>query len=145
MGVTFERFTQLAQSTLFRSRDIIVNEQSTTARLGNIVFSSGNNPNKATMKAFREAMSRKFGVFGEHAFDTVLGHRQQMQKPLLFFINTFYLLSSSHLKRFVQKSNLCNSLIGQKIFIYSIYNLFYFGLNLLHVTRVFAVCTKSAQ
>ena len=57
MGVSFERFAQLAQSTLFRSRDIVVNEQSNTARLGNIVFSSGSNPNKATMKAFREAMS----------------------------------------------------------------------------------------
>ena len=82
MGVSFERFAQLAQSTLFRSRDIVVNEQSNTARLGNIVFSSGRDANKATMKAFREAMSRKFGVFGEHAFDTVLGHRQQLQKPL---------------------------------------------------------------
>lgn len=82
MGVTFERFAQLAQSTLFRSRDIVVNEQSNTARLGNIVFSSGRDANKATMKAFREAMSKQFGVFGEHAFDTVLGHRQQMQKPL---------------------------------------------------------------
>ena len=82
MGVSFERFAQLAQSTLFRSRDIVVNEQSNTAKLGNIVFSSGRDANKATMKAFREAMSRKFGVFGEHAFDTVLGHRQQLQKPL---------------------------------------------------------------
>ncbi len=82
MGVTFERFVQLAQSTLFGTRDIIVNEQGGTARLGNIVFSSGSDANRATMKAFREAMSRRFGVFGEHAFDTVLGHRQQMQKPL---------------------------------------------------------------
>lgn len=82
MGVSFERFAQLAQSTHFRSRDIVVNEQSNTARLGNIVFSSGGKANKATMKAFREAMSKRFGVLGEHAFDTVLGHRQQLQKPL---------------------------------------------------------------
>ncbi|MCR5814178.1 MAG: hypothetical protein K6G15_06775 [Desulfovibrio sp.] len=82
MGVTFERFAQLAESTLFGSRDIVVNEQGSTARLGNIVFSSGSDANKATMKAFREAMSRRFGVFGEQAFDTVLGNRQQLQKPL---------------------------------------------------------------
>ena len=82
MEVSFERFAQLAQSTLFRSREIVVDEKSNTARLGNIVFSSAKDANKATMKAFREAMSRKFGVFGEHAFDTVLGRRQQLQKPL---------------------------------------------------------------
>ena len=82
MGVTFERFEQLANATNFGCRDIIVEGQNNTARLGNLIFSSGRDINLAPMKAFREAMSQRFGVFGEHAFDTVLGHRQQMQKPL---------------------------------------------------------------
>ena len=34
------------------------------------------------MTAFREALSKEFGVFGEHAFDTILGLRMQTHKSL---------------------------------------------------------------
>ena len=77
MGVSFATFERLANSTMFGSRDIVVNNGNTEAKLGNFIFSSGKNANVATMKAFREAMSQRFGVFGEHTFDTVLGHRFQ--------------------------------------------------------------------
>ena len=82
MGVTFEQFQQIANSTAFTLRDVLVDTQANTARLGNFWFSSGKTSNVASMKAFRAALSRKFGVFGEHAFDTVLGSRAQMQKSL---------------------------------------------------------------
>ena len=82
MGVTFEQFQQIANSTSFGFRDILVNTQSHTAKLGKFIFSSGKDANIASMNAFREALSRKHGVFGEHAFDTVLGARAQMQKSL---------------------------------------------------------------
>ena len=82
MGVTFERFQRIANSTHFGSRDILVDTNANTARLGNFIFSSGKDANTATMKAFREALSQKFGVFGEHAFDTVVGMRSQLRKSL---------------------------------------------------------------
>lgn len=82
MGVTFEQFQQIANSTSFGFRDILVNTQSQTAKLGKFIFSSGKDANIASMNAFRAALSRKYGVFGEHAFDTVLGARAQMQKSL---------------------------------------------------------------
>ena len=37
-----------------------------------MIFSEKASTNVNTLKAFREAMSEKYGVFGEHAFDTVL-------------------------------------------------------------------------
>ena len=82
MGVSFERFQHIANSTAFGSRDILVDDNTKTARLGNLVFSSGSNANTTTMKAFREALSKKFGVFGEHAFDTKVGMRAQLHKSL---------------------------------------------------------------
>lgn len=82
MGVTFEQLQQIADSTHFGSRDILVDTNTNTARLGNFIFSSGKDANIAAMKAFREALSQKFGVFGEHAFDTVVGMRSQLRKSL---------------------------------------------------------------
>ncbi|MBQ7607499.1 MAG: hypothetical protein IJU76_05965 [Desulfovibrionaceae bacterium] len=80
MGVSLERFQQLADSTFFSSRDIVVRQDS--ARLGNFIFSSGKAINDSTMKAFRTALSEKYGTLGEHAFDTVLGSRTQFHKSL---------------------------------------------------------------
>lgn len=81
MGVSFDQFQQIANSTCFASRDIVVNANN-TAKLGNFIFSSGKATNKATMQAFRTALAQRYGVFGEHAFDTVVGRRAQMQKSL---------------------------------------------------------------
>lgn len=82
MGVTFEQFQQLANATFFTSRDIVVDANNSAVKLGNLLFSSGKNTNKATMKAFRTALAQRYGVFGEHAFDTVIGMRAQLQKSL---------------------------------------------------------------
>ncbi len=38
--------------------------------------------NKQTMRAFRDCLSEQYGVFGEHAFDTVLGIRSDLGKTL---------------------------------------------------------------
>lgn len=80
MAVSFETFTRLANSTWIGTRDITVSDNK--AKLGNFVFSSGKATNDATMAAFRHALSEKYGVFGAHAFDTVLGARAQMHKSL---------------------------------------------------------------
>ncbi len=82
MPLDLEAFQRMAGSTWFGSRDILVNEQDEKAKLGNLFFSSGAKANDAAMNAFRSALSQKLGVFGEHAFDTVLGSRMQMHKSL---------------------------------------------------------------
>ena len=82
MGITFERFLEIANSTSVSSRDIVLDTQKNSVKLGGLVFSAGKNSNTATMNAFRDAISQRFGVFGEHAFDTVLGSRSQMKKSL---------------------------------------------------------------
>jgi hypothetical protein len=81
MPLTISDFKTVAQSSFFGSRDVTIdkNEQ---AKLGNLVFSSGKKINEATMKAFKEALENEYGVFGTHAFDTVVGARQQMKKSL---------------------------------------------------------------
>ena len=82
MPLTFEAFHRLSESSWFGSRDIVVSEKLGKAKLGNLFFSSGSKTNDATMEAFRSALSKKCGVFGEHAFDTVLGSRHQLHKSL---------------------------------------------------------------
>ncbi len=84
MAVDISTFQNLARTSWFSSRDIIVQGegQAQTAKLGNLVFSSGTEVNKSTMAAFKKALEDKFGVFGTHAFDTVVGTRSQMNKSL---------------------------------------------------------------
>jgi hypothetical protein len=83
MPVSLQSFIQAANSAWFGSSDILVGKTGkNSASVGNLFFSSGHNQNKAAMTAFREALSRRYGVFGEHAFDTVLGLRMQTRKPL---------------------------------------------------------------
>ncbi len=82
MALTFDSFHRIAKSAWFGSRDIVVNEKEGKAKLGHLIFSSGAKRNDATMEAFRSAISHKAGVFGEHAFDTVLSGRQQLHKSL---------------------------------------------------------------
>ena len=84
MSLTVNSFREIAQSAWVTSRDIAVTGEGdqATARLGNYVFSQGKETNDATMAAFKAALEKEYGVFGTHAFDTVLGARQQMHKSL---------------------------------------------------------------
>ena len=84
MPLNIDSFRTIASQTKFGSRDIAVQGQgeTATARLGNLVFSQGAKTNDATMAAFKAALEKEYGVFGTHAFDTVLGSRAQMHKSL---------------------------------------------------------------
>ena len=84
MSLNIDSFRTLASQTVFGSRDIAVQGQgeTATARLGNFVFSQSAKTNDATMAAFKAALEKEYGVFGTHAFDTVLGSRAQMHKSL---------------------------------------------------------------
>ena len=81
MPLSINDFKTVAQSTFFGSRDITVDKKE-HAKLGNLVFSAGKKANEATMKAFKAALENEYGVFGTHAFDTVVGARHQMKKSL---------------------------------------------------------------
>ena len=84
MPITLDSFRTIANSTAFSSRDIVVQGEgkTATAKLGNFIFSQGKTANNATMAAFKEALEREYGSLGTHAFDTVLGSRSQLNKPL---------------------------------------------------------------
>ena len=84
MPLNIDSFRNVANQSLFGSRDIAVQGQgeTATARLGNYLFSQGAKTNDATMAAFKVALEMEYGVFGTHAFDSVLGSRAQMHKSL---------------------------------------------------------------
>ena len=84
MPLNVDTFQSIAKSALLSSRDIAVHGEGeqATARLGNYFFSQSKKVNDATMAAFKSALEAKYGVFGTHAFDTVLGARQQLHKSL---------------------------------------------------------------
>ncbi len=78
VSISLQSFRDVAKSSFFGSRDIILTGDKASVKLGNLVFSSGKELNAATMQAFKEALESKYGVFGTHAFDTVVGTRQQL-------------------------------------------------------------------
>ncbi len=84
MPLSIDTFQSLAESSWFSSRDIVVKgeDEAQRLKLGNLVFSSGAKVNDATMRAFKAALEAKYGVFGTHAFDTVVGTRMQTHKSL---------------------------------------------------------------
>ena len=84
MPITFNDFLQKASSTRFGSRDIVVNDVKSAQRVkhGNLIFSTSQKLNDATMAAFKEALQQEYGVFGLHAFDTIVGTRKQLHKAL---------------------------------------------------------------
>ena len=84
MPLNLDAFRSIANQTHFSSRDLAVQGEGNDAnvRLGNFVFSQSEETNVATMSAFKDALEKEFGVFGTHAFDTVLGARSQMHKSL---------------------------------------------------------------
>jgi hypothetical protein len=84
MPLTLDTFRAVANSATITSRDIEIQGKgaNATARLGAYVFSAGKKSNDAVMAAFKAALEKEYGVFGTHAFDTVLGSRQQLHKSL---------------------------------------------------------------
>jgi len=83
MPVSVESFQQAADSAWFCSSDIILGTKGHDgAKVGNLVFSSRRKTNDAAMAAFRDALSRKHGLFGEHAFDSILGGRRMLHRSL---------------------------------------------------------------
>lgn len=84
LQLNVDTFRNLAETSWFSSRHIVVEgpEGSQQAKLGNLVFSSGTKINNDTFAAFKAALEDEYGVFGTHAFDTVLGTRQQLHKSL---------------------------------------------------------------
>ena len=80
--VSLDTFRNVANNAVITSRDIEIHGKgaNATARLGAYVFSAGKKANDATMAAFKAALEKEYGVFGTHAFDTVLGARSQMHK-----------------------------------------------------------------
>ncbi|MBQ7189589.1 MAG: hypothetical protein IJR99_09270 [Kiritimatiellae bacterium] len=81
MALTVSDFQAVANSTFFGTRDIAIAKDS-TAKLGNFVFSAGKKKNMAVMAAFKEALENEYGALGTHAFDTILGARNQLNKSL---------------------------------------------------------------
>ena len=82
MPVTLDSFTSAARSTIFDSRRIIFAKTSGDVKLGKVLISPGTQINEDTMAAFKEALHNEFGVFGDHAFDTVVGTRAQKKFSL---------------------------------------------------------------
>ena len=84
MPITLDTFKAVANSTVCSSRDVVVQGEgkAATAKLGNFIFSQGKAANNATMAALKEALENEYGSLGTHAFDTVLGSRDQLRKSL---------------------------------------------------------------
>ena len=84
MPLNIDTFRSIAYQTHFSSRDLAVQGENDGAsvRLGNFVFSQTKKTNDATMAAFKSALEKEYGVFGTHAFDSILGSRAQMHKSL---------------------------------------------------------------
>ncbi len=82
--LNLDAFRNLANSAWVTSRDLIVTGKGDQASVkrGNYIFSQGAGANDATMAAFKEALEKEYGVFGTHAFDTVVGTRNQLHKSL---------------------------------------------------------------
>ncbi|MBP5674079.1 MAG: hypothetical protein J6X49_16965, partial [Victivallales bacterium] len=84
MPITFNDFHRLATTAPKDTRDIVVNDANSpkSVKLGSRIFSTAKEVNDATMTAFKQALQKEYGVFGLHAFDTVVGTRAQLHKSL---------------------------------------------------------------
>jgi hypothetical protein len=82
--LNLDAFRNLANTAWVTSRDLVVTGQGDRASVkrGNYIFSQGAKANDATMAAFKEALEKEYGVFGTHAFDTVVGARNQLHLSL---------------------------------------------------------------
>ena len=84
MPLNIETFSRVANSAWVTSRDITVQGEGdkAVAKLGNYIFSQGSKANDATMAAFKTALEKEYGVFGTHAFDSLVGTRSQLHQSL---------------------------------------------------------------
>lgn len=87
MPVNLQTFTNFAaQHTVRVSKNIHVHEADGQMEVGSASFKQtlGRDlkANQRTMAAFRSCLSERYGVFGEHAFDAVLGARADVGKTL---------------------------------------------------------------
>lgn len=87
MPVNLQTFTDFAaQHTVRVSKNIHVHEADGQMEVGSASFKQtlGRDlkANQRTMAAFRNCLSNEYGVFGEHAFDAVLGARADVGKTL---------------------------------------------------------------
>ena len=109
MPIKLDTFRNLAGSTSIYSRDIVVDGEGkkAVARLGNFIISHGKAANNATMAAFKEALKKEYGVAGAHAFDMVLGTRNQLNKSLRAcdVLRTLSVIPSIKENRFVGEMN----------------------------------------
>ena len=87
MPVDLQTFTDFATDHTVRvSKNIHVHEADGQMEVGSASFKQtlGRDlkANQRTMAAFRSCLSERYGVFGEHAFDAVLGARADVGKTL---------------------------------------------------------------
>lgn len=87
MPVNLQTFTNFAaQHTVHVSKNIHVHAADGQMEVGSASFKQtlGRDlkANQRTMAAFRNCLSERYGVFGEHAFDAVLGARADVGKTL---------------------------------------------------------------
>ncbi len=87
MPVNLQTFTDFAaQHTVHVAKNIHVHEADGQMEVGSASFKQtlGRDlkANQRTMAAFRNCLSERYGVFGEHAFDAVLGARADVGKTL---------------------------------------------------------------
>lgn len=87
MPVNLQTFTNFAaQHTVHVSKNIHVHAADGQMEVGSASFKQtlgwDLKANQRTMAAFRNCLSERYGVFGEHAFDAVLGARADVGKTL---------------------------------------------------------------
>ncbi len=80
MPLDINSFDTIARSSWFSSRNIVI--ESNDVKLGKFLISPGKDANKATMDAFKEALRQEYGIFGVHAFESIVGNRATMNKTL---------------------------------------------------------------
>ena len=87
MPVNLQSFTDFAaQHTIHTSKNFHVHEANGRLETGAASLKqrigTDLKANQRTMAAFRNCLSERYGVFGEHAFDAVLGARADVGKTL---------------------------------------------------------------
>ena len=87
MPVNLQTFTDFAaQHTIHTSKNFHVHEANGRLEAGAASLKqrigTDLKANQRTMAAFRNCLSERYGVFGEHAFDAVLGARADVGKTL---------------------------------------------------------------
>ena len=91
MSLTVNDFQRLAAAQFFQGKNILLRSDGpgddavalqTRSSLRVSVSKSAREANKAVMNAFRNALREQYGIFGEHAFEQVLGARARSLRAL---------------------------------------------------------------